>query len=791
MQLISLLRYCLLIVLLTGHMSLPAENGRGDVDANAVTSEAIYPRLHSSSIYERRKALEELMTVAPDDPGTVTVLIRQFRSQDAEEVRFSDFIRRVERALLVTASKTTWSPGNVELLTSVLVHNDAYDARVTNRTASTVAGVARYQVFSRKAIEDLTTVLWHRVDKNPKRTRNDNTRSYVVQALRHIRRRQGLPQAVIDAGVASLGSERNAGVRRETVLLIEDHAREQPASEAIVQALIGVLFGDDKATVRSLAARALRGISEQRGYPPSIVNALQQTAAGDPDPAVRHEALAGLMAAASVYPLSPGALPAEAVEQLLQAAAEDPDARVRFQALQALGKVYATQVPDPATLEVLLERLGEERDPEVRGFIAVTLQAIHARRQLDPAVIETLIPLVTDDPEQAVRNALSRMLLESPEGQDLVTWMKATAGMGLSPADAATTLAVPDGPSRNRREEQATLRARLRAHYVNALSEGRPLAVREEILQGLFTFSLTEPLSQPAVVALEQRLVSETDAGLRLQVAAVLLHNSLQHGRDSASFYPALDDGDAQVHTYAAFAVVELNVWPGLLGYAGDPSIQRNLRVYSLRRLALWRATGRDLPVSVQAALLELTGGPDMEVRAEAWNALSQFNLDEQAWRRAARDDDLGIRRMAWRKLEALGIAKPVWAKWQDPKQRLQLIAVGLLGATILAVIAGALSFFWRLLCWWGGARQQRGKLLAAQLLWLVAALLTVALDGGLVFVVAIAHVDLSIKDLMQLNAMFSVILVSYGALTCLGWKLLPASSKTDARVKGGGGDKK
>ena len=88
-----------------------------------------------------------------------------------------------------------------------------------------------------------------------------------------------------------------------------------------------------------------------------------------------------------------------------------------------------------------------------------------------------------------------------------------------------------------------------------------------------------------------------------------------------------------------------------------------------------------------------------------------------------------------------------------------------------------------------GGTRQQRGKLLA-QLLWLVAALLTVALDGGLVFVVAITHVDLSVRDLMQLNAMFSVILVSYAAVTYLGWKLLPASSRTDVRAKGGGGNK-
>ncbi|MGB7934878.1 MAG: HEAT repeat domain-containing protein, partial [Gammaproteobacteria bacterium] len=306
MQLMFTLRHGLLLVLLSGPTGVPAEDGRADA-GTADAGEALYLQLNSSSLYERRKALDELMSVAPDDPGTVEVLIRQFQSQDAEQTRFSDFMQRVERALQSTASKTTWSSANVELLTSVLVHNDAYDARVTSRTASTVAGVARYQTFSDKAIDDLTMVLWHRVDKNPNRTRNDNTRSYVVQALRHIRKRQGLPRAEIDASVASLGREQNTSVRREMVLLIDDYARAQPASEAMVQALTDTLFNDDKATVRSLAARALRGISEQRGYPPAIVNALQQAAAGDPDPAVRHEALAGLMATATVYPLTPAA----------------------------------------------------------------------------------------------------------------------------------------------------------------------------------------------------------------------------------------------------------------------------------------------------------------------------------------------------------------------------------------------------------------------------------------------------------------------------------------------------
>ncbi|MGB5177305.1 MAG: HEAT repeat domain-containing protein, partial [Gammaproteobacteria bacterium] len=473
-------------------------------------------------------------------------------------------------------------------------------------------------------------------------------------------------------------------------------------------------------------------------------------------------------------------------EQLLQAAVGDPDARVRLQAVQALGKVYATQTLDPATLQVLLERLREEPDPKVRGLIASTLQAVHARQPLDPAVMEALLPLVTDDPDQAVRQALSRLLIEPSAGQDLAAWMKATAAMGLLPAAAATTVALPDGPPQDLRVEHAVLRARLCEHSISALSGGRDRAVREEILQGLFACSLTEPLPQAAVAALERSLVADTEAGLRLQVAAVLLHNSLRHRRDSAPFYPALDDGDALVHTYAAFAVVELSavageVLPGLLGYASDPSVQRTLRVYSLRRLALWRIAGRDLPVAVQAALLQLTGEPDVELRAEAWNALGQFNLDEQAWRRAANDDDLGIRRMAWRKLEALGVTKPVWAKWRDPKERLQLIAVGLLGATLLAVVTGALLFFWRLLRWWVGTRQQRGRLIAAQLLWLIAALATIVLDSGLVFIVAVAHVDLSIKDLMQLNTVLSVILASYAAITYLGWKLLPASSAADA----------
>lgn len=43
----------------------------------------------------------------------VAVLIRQFQSQDAEQVHFSEFMQRVERALQRTASRTTWSSANV------------------------------------------------------------------------------------------------------------------------------------------------------------------------------------------------------------------------------------------------------------------------------------------------------------------------------------------------------------------------------------------------------------------------------------------------------------------------------------------------------------------------------------------------------------------------------------------------------------------------------------------------------------------------------------------------------
>lgn len=781
MQMISPLRFCLLLVLVTGSTSLLAQEGRPDADAEAAR-EAIYARLHGSSIYERRKALKELISVAPDDPGTVEVLIRLFQSRDAEEARYSDFMQRVGRAMQSLASKTTWPSKNVELLTSVLVHNDAYDAKVTSRTAATVAGVARYQEFSPKAIDDLTTVLWHRVDKNPKRTRSDNTRSYVVQALRHIRKRQGLPQAVIDASVASLSSESNASVRRATMLLIDEYARSQPASEAMVRALTEVLNSDDSAAVRTFAARSLRSISKQRHYPQSMLKVLQQAVARDPDLAVRREALSGLMAAAAAHPLSPEVLPPQAMRQLLHAASADPSANMRFQVLQALRKTYATRAPDSAALEVLLERLRKESDRKVRGLVAVTLQEIHARQEFDPAVIEPMIPLVTDDPVAEVRQAVGRMLIEPPAGQDLAAWMKASGGMRLSPADATTTVAVPDTPPQNHRVEELALRASLQKQYVSALSEGRARAVREEILQGLFALSLTEPLPRQTVNVLDRSLDADTDAGLRLQVAAVLLHNSLQHRRDTGPFFAALDDGDARVHNYAAFALVELtavdgDVLPGLLGYARDPAAHRNLRLYSLRRLAPWRRTGGNLPNSVRAALLQLTGEPDVELRTEAWNALRQFKLTAQEWHRAAADDDLAIRRMAWRELQARGVAKTVWAKWWDPKQRLELIAGGLVGATVLSVIAGALFFIWRLLLWLPGTRQQRGRMLAAQLLWLVAALSTVALDAGILFMVGVAHVSLSEKDLMQLNIIFSVILALYAVVACLGWKLLPARS--------------
>ena len=85
-------------------MSLQAQDGRADA---AAAREAIYARLHGSSIYEWRKALKELISVAPDDPGTVEVLIRLFQSQDAEEVRYTDFMQRVGRAMQSLASKTT------------------------------------------------------------------------------------------------------------------------------------------------------------------------------------------------------------------------------------------------------------------------------------------------------------------------------------------------------------------------------------------------------------------------------------------------------------------------------------------------------------------------------------------------------------------------------------------------------------------------------------------------------------------------------------------------------------
>ena len=333
--------------------------------------------------------------------------------------------------------------------------------------------------------------------------------------------------------------------------------------------------------------------------------------------------------------------------------------------------------------------------------------------------------------------------------------------------------------------EPSRQQAQLLAQYVSALSGGRALAVREEILQGLFALSLHQSLPPPAVDALAHSLVSAPDPGMRLQAAAVLLHNGLQHRRDAGPFYPALDDEDAQVRDYAAFALVELSavdgdVLPGLLADARDASAHRNLRGYSLRRLALWHSAGRVLPESVQATLLKLTEEPDPELSQAAWNALRQFDLAEADWRRAAADDDLATRRMAWWELEAMGVNKTLWAKWRDPKQRLQLIAIGLLGTTVLAVLAGALAFLWRLLVWLRGARQQRGRMLAAQLLWLVAALLTVAANAGIVFVVAVSHVGFSEKDLMQLNAIFSVILVLYAAVAYLGWKLLPASPVKD-----------
>jgi len=756
-------------------LALGVASALAPVARAGVAAEAIAPRLQTGSIHERRKALDELMATAPEDAETAAALIRLLRSPDAEEARYADFMQRVGQAIQASAGKAAWPARNVELLTSVLVHNDAYDSRATSLTAATVAAVARQQQFTSKAIDDLSTVLWHRVDRNPNRARNDNTRPRVVRAFRYIRARQGLPQAVFDAGVASLATEGSVSVRREIVLLIDESARAEPASEAMVRALTQVLGADESAPVRVLAARALRGSSARQGHPAAMLGALQ-AAAMDPDPAVRREALAGLAAAAAVHAASPGAM-----AQLLQAASGDPNAQMRLQVWQALRKHYAARAPDRPTRKVLLDRLGKETDPRVRGQIALTLQEIHAQRRFEAGELEPLIPQVTDDPAAEVRRALARMLVDPPARLDLAGWQNATRRMGLSLADAVSALAAPDKAAQN---DQAALRAQLHGQYAIALSAGRPPAVRREILEGLFALSLRGPLPQPVADALARSLSSDADAELRLRAAAVLLHDSLQHDRDPAVFFPALDDADARVRDYTAFALVERNavggeVLPGLLANARDASVHRQLRLYSIRRLALWGRAGMALPEPVQVALLELTAAPDMELRAEAWNALRQLKLPAQEWRRAADDDDLGIRRLAWRELEALGVAKPLSAKWRDPKERRELIALGLLGTTVVVVLGGAAAFFWRLLLWWQGARQRWGRMLAAQLLWLAAALAAVTLDAGIVFVAALSHHGLSVKDLTLVNNLFGAVLAGYTALAFVAWKLLPPAQST------------
>jgi hypothetical protein len=196
-----------------------------------------------------------------------------------------------------------------------------------------------------------------------------------------------------------------------------------------------------------------------------------------------------------------------------------------------------------------------------------------------------------------------------------------------------------------------------------------------------------------------------------------------------------------------------------------------------LRRLALWQTGGAVLPAVAAPDLLALTREPDAEIRAQAWNALRQLKLPAQEWRRAAADDDLGIRRMAWRELEARGAAKPVSAQWRDPKERLQLVAVGLLSATGLGILAGALAFLWRLFLWLQGPRQRGARMLAAQTLWLVAALAAVVLDGGMLFIAALAHSGFSEKDLVLANGLFAAVLAGYAALAFLAWKLLPGRS--------------
>jgi hypothetical protein len=580
--------------------------------------------------------------------------------------------------------------------------------------------------------------------------------------------------------LASIATERHAGVRRELVVLVDELARSQPASEAMVGVLTGLVRSDESARVRALAARALAALGRQRADAQDILATLQQAAARDADPAVRREALAGLAGALGARPAPPQALSEQSVRQLLQSASSEPSEALRLLAVQSLRKAFAARNPNPAELNLLLERLRDESDDKVRALVAATVLEIHRRRSLEPALLELFVPRVTDDPAAEVRRDIARMIIvEQTDGADLASWMKRTAGMGLVPTEAIRAVALLQDASQVRDVSRSALHARLEQQYATVLSASPSRPVRGEIVQGLFTLSLSAALAQPAADALGGTLRSDSDIGLRVQAAAVLLHDGLLHRGEASRLRAGLDDAEARMRDYSAFAWVESSaagreLLPVLLACAGEPSAHRNLRLYCLRRLAQWRRGGGELPDSVQAALLPLTAGPDAALRAEAWGALLQFKLPVETWRRAAADDDLAIRRLAWGELRARGVAQPVWATLRDPRQRLELLATGLLGANVLAVLGGAVLFGWRLLAWLRGSRTRPARLLAGQLVWLAAALGAIALNGGIVFLLALAHRTPSEKDLVQLNAVFGGILGLYCALAWIAWKLLP-----------------
>ena len=771
--------------------SASAQEAGAQISAHIETPrEALYRRLDGPGHYAQKKALDELMSVAPDDDKTVEALIRLLQSRHAEEPQFRGYMTRVSNALKEIAGRATWSPENVELLTSILVNNDAYDARATDATASTVAAVARHQVFTSNAIGDLTRVLWYRVDKNPNRSRNDNTRSHLMRALRQIHRRQGLPQTVLDAALDSLPGETNSGLQREQLLLLDDIARAGPVTGGMLQVLVQLLHSAEQAAVRVLAAQALRHVCERRNHRRELMDEFLRAISEDPAPAVRREALAGLMAAASDRSVSgteaqapprhsAPALPPGTVETLLEVAAKDTSTRVRYQALEVLGALYATQAPDPAIPRLLLDRLRVEGDDEVRGLIAVTLRESYERQGLSADLIAQLAGLVTDDPLPQVRREISRILLGPSVGQALANWMRATSAMGMSGAGVEGTLAPLQERLQERIVGQPSIRGRLLDRYVGALSAGRPVQVRREILAGLFALSLTTSLSERATDVLARTLISDANAELRLSAAAVLLQIAKDHPGITELFYPALDDPDAKVHTYAAFALVELNdvdgsVLSALLRFAGDASVPLNLRLYSLRRLIQGPSPGMKLLASAQDGLLRATREEDAGLRSAAWSALVRFDLTEQDWRRATADDDIEIQRMAWRQLQALGVSKPLTAMWRDPKERLEIVAVTLVGATLLQLVVGTVFFTWRLFLWWSSDRPRPGRMLAAALLWVLATVATVVVLAGILFVLAMAHRGISERDLIQLNLVFGTILAFYVAAGFLCRRLLP-----------------